>query len=74
MNAEFFPNKEKDIETLLHDIKELGYEAEILNDSVAVKVEGREDFYELAEKLYNEVKRNNVTNVLSDEKVEDTAN
>ena len=74
MNAEFFPNKEKDIETLLNDIKELGYEAEILNDSVAVKVEGREDFYELAEKLYNEVKRNNVTNVLSDEKVEDTAN
>lgn len=74
MNAEFFPNKEKDIETLLHDIKELGYKAEILNDSVAVKVEGREDFYELAEKLYNEVKRNNVTNVLSDEKVEDTVN
>ena len=57
MNAEFFPNKEKDIETLLHDIKELGYEAEILNDSVAVKVKDRDGFYALAESLFGEVKK-----------------
>lgn len=69
MNAEFFPNEEKDIETLLHEVIELGYEAEILNNSVAVKVKDTNDFYSLADALYEKVDRTQSVNLNEESEV-----
>lgn len=60
MYAEFLPNEEKDIFTLMNDILDLGYDARISKESVTVEVSGTSGFYALAEELYGEVTKNEV--------------